>query len=519
MPSTIATLAGQINPYLNALKATALQTYIGKIQDQGGQVYNVGAYGGYSGNGTADDTDAFLAAAAAMTPGGILFIPPSSPKLTGTVTLSVPCTVMGSGVGATTLYKDEGTLDLFVASVPKVAFRDFTVDSRLGAGQHTGGAALRWSSTGGYRAQNVEIAHVYDGIKYDSSQMGQSWIQSAVIVNFVGTGINVVNHAGPFYWRDLWISNDRDWSTTSIGIAIAEAPGGGNVADVQVFSCGDYGILVTPAANKVVSDIMWTSVFADSTFAGHGWEFNNTNTDAYLRRMLLNRCWAATSYLNGIHFVGAAECRLNDCISINNDEHGVYIDANCYRIDIDGGIFSGNSRPAPQGHHGANNYNGIEVVSNTSYFSIRNVKSGAVVDYTIYPANPTVTTDSQKYGINVGGGGDHYWIENNDVEGNATAGINDAGTLYHRRVANNPGYNPVGALGPPAMPATGVAVQNPYGIDCTVYINANGATITSIDVGGSGTGLTGDGAYRVAAIQTIRLNYAGGPPTWQWFGD
>ncbi len=87
------------------------------------------------------------------------------------------------------------------------------------------------------------------------------------------------------------------------------------------------------------------------------------------------------------------------------------------------------------------------------------------------------------------------------------------------KIKNNTGYNPVGVLGPPAVPATGVAYTNAYGVDCTVYISLAGATISAISIGGSSTGETTAGAYRVAAGQTITIAYTVATPTWTWFGD
>lgn len=77
------------------------------------------------------------------------------------------------------------------------------------------------------------------------------------------------------------------------------------------------------------------------------------------------------------------------------------------------------------------------------------------------------------------------------------------------------GYNPVGALPVPAIPASGTAVTNTFGVDATVYVA--GGTVTAIDVAGTATGMT-SGPVRVAAGQSITLTYSAAP-TWTWFGD
>jgi len=83
---------------------------------------------------------------------------------------------------------------------------------------------------------------------------------------------------------------------------------------------------------------------------------------------------------------------------------------------------------------------------------------------------------------------------------------------------NNTGYNPVGSLTPPTVPATTVAQTNSFGVDAAVFVAASGATITAIAIGGISTGQT-SGSFRVPAGQSITLTYSGGTPTWTWFGD
>ena len=77
----------------------------------------------------------------------------------------------------------------------------------------------------------------------------------------------------------------------------------------------------------------------------------------------------------------------------------------------------------------------------------------------------------------------------------------------------NAGYFSTGtALGPPTVPATTVALTNPYLTDCIVYIT--GGTVTAIVVGGVTTGLTA-GTFIVEATKTISITYSAAP-TWVW---
>lgn len=77
----------------------------------------------------------------------------------------------------------------------------------------------------------------------------------------------------------------------------------------------------------------------------------------------------------------------------------------------------------------------------------------------------------------------------------------------------NFGYFSTGAaLGPPTLPASTVALKNPYLQDCLVYVSAG--TVTVIAINGVTTGLT-SGTFLVEANQTINITYSSAP-TWVW---
>jgi hypothetical protein len=86
--------------------------------------------------------------------------------------------------------------------------------------------------------------------------------------------------------------------------------------------------------------------------------------------------------------------------------------------------------------------------------------------------------------------------------------------------ANPPGANTTGGVTTPAVPATGVALQNTTGVDCTVVIATVGG-LTAVTIGGlvlTAAPVAGS-SYRVPSRQTITLTWATTAPTWQWIGD
>ena len=76
---------------------------------------------------------------------------------------------------------------------------------------------------------------------------------------------------------------------------------------------------------------------------------------------------------------------------------------------------------------------------------------------------------------------------------------------------------------PPAVPATTVALTNPFVKHMNVLITSGGAAVTAIAINGTATGLTlgatGTVYVRVPSFATITLTYASTAPTWQWYTD
>lgn len=70
--------------------------YTGIIQDKGGAVYNVRGYGAV-GDGTTDDTTAIRNAITAVPDGGTLYIPTGKFRVTDTITINKPISILGSG--------------------------------------------------------------------------------------------------------------------------------------------------------------------------------------------------------------------------------------------------------------------------------------------------------------------------------------------------------------------------------------------------------------------------------------
>lgn len=100
--------------------------------------------------------------------------------------------------------------------------------------------------------------------------------------------------------------------------------------------------------------------------------------------------------------------------------------------------------------------------------------------------------------------------------------LNTAGGLTIEQVE---GFSPPGSQTPPGVPGSTVALASPFPFPCLVTIATGaGVTVSAIGLGPGqpATGQTIAASSQVMVIvgpnQGIKLTYAGGTPTWTWFG-
>lgn len=189
--------------------------------------------------------------------------------------------------------------------------------------------------------------------------------------------------------------------------------------------------------------------------------------------------------VNGAMFTG--------CEFMDNGADGLlFAGVGVIHTQVNGGFAAGNAT------------SGVRAAGATTHFSIKGMHAGDVGG-----------RGPNDIGINVAAGAsDHYIIKDNDLAGNTTGPLFDGGTGTNKTIENNPPFNPRGPLTPPAVPLTTVALTNPFGTDCTVYVA--GGTVTAIAIAGTATGMT-SGPIMVPARSTITLTYSVAP-TWKWFG-
>ncbi len=121
-------------------------------------------------------------------------------------------------------------------------------------------------------------------------------------------------------------------------------------------------------------------------------------------------------------------------------------------------------------------------------------------------------------------GANNNMIHHNSIPSGKTITIVGASS----QIKDNMGYNPVGQVTTPGFPASGVAVVNTTGVDVTAFVANSTSAITQVQIAGASgvyvntnlqIGISSWGDFRIPVGGGVKFTYAGGAPTWTWFGD
>lgn len=176
------------------------------VQDKGGQVFNVKAYGAKA-DGVTDDTTAIsdtITAASAVSPRGVVFFPHGTFKTNGNFDLTGRdgLTIRGSGIGSTTIALAHVSNDLFKygsgsdpADLTDIDISDFSITTVDGTSR-TGGWVIRGlcsddptSGKGRLRRSRIERLDVkkqVNGLWINRFEI--VWINDVMMSAFVGSG-------------------------------------------------------------------------------------------------------------------------------------------------------------------------------------------------------------------------------------------------------------------------------------------------------------------------------------------
>lgn len=469
------------------------------LEKYGYSAYNVKTYGGAKGNGTTDDTTAIQNTinAAQSAGGGTVFLPAGTYIVSSPLSITQPgVKVLGAGSNASTIRPSSGFSG---AAIIAVTSANGTAISDLGivcanSTYSSNPAANGINVTTSYVAMlsNLYVAFVNGWgvqVSTSASATGYSPMLHNVFTTRCKGGIHILG-VSPNTSIGATLTNCAgDQAQAAEAFLIEDA------VDVQMVNCGGYSVGSGIASVHVKGGgfIYCTTGDFGASNATTGACFlleNSANTNLGSVAITATTVQKGST---GLLVNGGGNILVEGCHVYYNYGHGINL-AGGSQIVIVGNTFINNNQ-----NGAANTYDLLDncfnpvIVQGNMFLSPAGSGVGQVAQ-----AVKTVTQNA--------------WYMNN-VFGGASGANAFSGTPAVAR--GNVGYNPVGSLAAPAVPASGTAQTNTLGVDATVFVT--GGTVSAVAIGGTNTGLT-SGTFRVPAGQTITLTYSVAP-TWTWFGD
>lgn len=422
--------------------------------------FNVKAQGAL-GDGVHDDTAAINSTIAlANANGGVVYIPKGTYSLLGALTpITSGVTIMGAGKGATTLQPSATVADVISTPIPGAAGTPGFVQNYVGVEGLTINGAFMTGTTAG-KGNGI---HFY-GVRY-------SYIKDCNITGVPNWGIVL----------------DGDITNFSYSNQIQ----GNRIIN------GSAGLLVTFSEENFIAfnDILQ----ANLTTAAQQPAFAPTSNTGYLVRLV-----SGYNELVG-NVIGSSGTYTSAAIQVENGGPTRIIGNRfdqcryqCIRNTGPNVLIHGNQ---------FGNASSVGTVEAIRVGADNVTISGNIFDTTNGAAHWTYAV------LETGAFNNCAYYGNNVAAG--TSGKFSLNAATKSKVFGNPQYNPVGVVGPPAIPATTVAYTNNYGTDATVWVT--GGTVSAIAIAGTATGLT-SGTFRVPSGQTITLTYTVAP-SWVWSLD
>jgi hypothetical protein len=467
---------------------------------------------GAVGDGVMDDAFAIQSAvnyASTFTSGATVTIPAGTYKVGSTVNITKSgVAIEGSGHGNCWIVNATTNSPAFkfgdgVALYERNSIRNMVFGQASGITAVAGNCAILASKCSNLELEDIQAfqfpSQLYDGIIFDG--VVQSYVSDIGLQGCLNKGMYLHNQT-----FDVYFTNGR-CDANKYGVNIRDCQGI-YIANWSCFANTENGWLLNTSGSSANNQfIFFTSCIGDSS-QEHNWKIEQLSVST------LTACWAAShgdvtvfgGNFDGFHLSGldVEEVSFISCIAIANNRHGINLDyAN--RIQIIGGLYGSASVPTAFGGLG-----------------FRNGQAGAGSGIHINQCN-RVTINGAKsevnasYGISVQAGASDVNISNCWLKFNATGAIQNLAnaTTAQVKLQNNPNFNPVGFLTVPAVPSSGVAYTNLFGVDAMVYIV--GGSVSIIAVSGQNVLTSSPASVLVPAGSTITLTYSSAPD-WQWSG-
>lgn len=458
--------------------------------------FNVKDYGAI-GDGVADDRASIREAidAAVAAGGGTVFLPAGTYLVSGVITLRSKITLSGVGfnsiIKAKDNYSSAGTSPIIWAADEQsdMCVENLTID---GNGANQSGTA-NILGVGAYRATRYTLRNCLIKETYGMSTLFSNSKFVLVDGNRIEKtynmriGITLTSDMAEYFNSYSVISNNIITGVMADGITVTGAVNG-HIAHVDVvgnniYNCGYMG-------NNVDGAAVYMNYTANCTIDGNVIdEIGGNGIDVYIGRNIV----------------------VSDNVVSDVDRAGIMFDSVTYSQVTGNNITNCVQKGA------ANAFN-------SSHRFLSGIYAGDNCNHLIYSGNVSTdnqTVKTQAYGfLSKGPSNSYFVIQGNDFSNNGTSAIQLDSPVSNCQTFKNTGYNPVGNVTAPTLPASGATLINPFPFTSRIYITGTGVTginINGVNVGVTGTAVANGTLVILEPGETIRIVYTTAP-NWVWFG-
>jgi len=388
---------------------------------------------GAVGNGTANDTDAIVAAIAAAPTGSTILFPTGTYNFTS-FTVDKSLVFRGASRVGTALRSTSATGNNIAITATDVVIENMTVTSSV---TKTAGALINFQ-TGAHNGavRNVKMSNYFGGIRIESL--------GVLLENVFGTDATpAATQAGSYHvWcstnhlDNIWIINSSWANSPSTPSTYGVRLSRGASFFISNSDCrgAHFGMVVDPGTDEICGNINVNNCFFDTNRVGvyiapsdngivvnvrmtNCWTSGSKDISSGAQGVLIDAAGGWSGSIDGIHLVNHN--------ATNNTAAGVQFNDGS-NLSIIGGDFAENGG------------SGVTVAANRNDFRIIGACLGSGG---LYAGNAG-------YGVEITAGtSTRYVVTGNDVTGNTTGSILDGGTGAVKFVHSNTGYNRAPLLG------------------------------------------------------------------------